>query len=147
MNMTTTRPYLIRAFYEWIADNNCTPYLAVDANCPGVELPMEYAENGRIILNISMSAVRGLKLDNDYIAFNAQFGGRGRDIFIPIQAVIAVYAKENGKGMVFTEEEYEDEGDMGGEEGEGGMLPQGPAAKAKQHKSGKGKKPNLTLVK
>ena len=141
MNMTTTRPYLIRAFYEWIADNNCTPYIAVDTNYPGVEVPMEYVENGRIILNISMNAVRGLKLDNVHIGFNAQFGGRGRDIYVPVQAVIAVYAKENGKGMVFTEEEYEDEGD--GEE----ASASGQAPKSNQQKSGKGKKPNLTLVK
>lgn len=145
MNMTTTRPYLIRAFYEWIADNNCTPYIAVDTNYPGVEVPTEYVEDGRIILNISMGAVRGLKLDNGYIGFNAQFGGRGRDIFVPVQAVIAVYAKENGKGMVFTEEEYEDDGDGG----EDATVPSsnGQAPKAKQHKAGKGNKPNLTLVK
>jgi stringent starvation protein B len=146
MNMTTTRPYLIRAFYEWIADNDCTPYIAVDTNYPGVEVPTEYVENGRIILNISMSAVRGLKLDNEYIGFNAQFGGRGRDIFVPVQAVIAVYAKENGKGMVFTEEEYEDNGD--GDGGEDASIPSNSRApKANQHKAGKGKKPNLTLVK
>ena len=141
MNMTTTRPYLIRAFYEWIADNDCTPYIAVDTTHPGVEVPTEYVESGRIILNISMTAVRGLKLDNAYISFNAQFGGRGRDIYVPVQAVIAIYAKENGKGMVFTEEEYEDDG--GGDES---TSASGHAVKTSQTKSGKGK-PNLTLVK
>ncbi|MEY3182969.1 MAG: hypothetical protein RLZ35_954 [Pseudomonadota bacterium] len=142
MNMTTTRPYLIRAFYEWIADNNCTPYIAVDTHYPGVEVPMEYAENGRIILNVSMNAVRGLQLDNAYISFNAQFGGRGRDIYVPVQAVIAVYAKENGKGMVFTEEEYEDDGSE-----DPSVSSNGQASKTNPQKSGKGKKPNLTLVK
>ena len=144
MNMTTTRPYLIRAFYEWIADNNCTPYIAVDTTLSGVEVPPEYVENGRIILNISMTAVRGLKLDNAYISFNAQFGGRGRDIYVPIHAIIAIYAKENGKGMVFTEEEYE-EGDSGGD-GDEHVMSEGVTG-SKQNKSGKGKKPNLTLVK
>lgn len=140
MNMTTTRPYLIRAFYEWIVDNHCTPYIAIDATYHNVEVPQEYVDNGKIILNVSMTAVRSLQLHNDYISFSALFGGRNRDIYIPIQAVIAIYAKENGKGMVFTEEE-EDSSD-----GDSRLVPdhsqQPPPAKPPK----KGK-PNLTIIK
>ena len=146
MHMTTTRPYLIRAFYEWIADNHCTPYIAVDATMPHTQVPKEYTDDGKIILNVSMAAVRNLELHNDYIAFSAQFGGRGRDIYVPIQAVIAIYAKENGKGMVFTEEEIEDEDDGG----QGGDLPPSHMdinqSNRGKHPTKKGK-PNLTLIK
>jgi len=141
MHMTTTRPYLIRAFYEWIVDNHCTPYIAVDATLPHTEVPKEYVDNGKIILNVSMTAVRNLELHNDYIAFSAQFGGRSRDIYVPIIAVIAIYAKENGKGMVFTEEEESSDG-------RGDPPPQAEAGRPQQgkHPTKKGK-PNLTLIK
>jgi len=106
--MTSTKPYLIRAFYEWIADNNCTPHLVVNTELPNVEVPREYVEkNGQIVLNIAMVAVHGLELGNDDITFQARFSGTNRTIFVPIGAVIAIYARENGRGMVFSEDEDE----------------------------------------
>lgn len=102
-----SRPYLIRAMYEWINDNRLTPYLMVNAKLPGVQVPEEYVEDGRIILNISPDACRGLHLENDRIVFSAQFGGAPKQIFVPPAAVLAIYAKENGKGMMFNDNEYE----------------------------------------
>jgi len=106
--MTSTKPYLIRAFYEWIADNGCTPHLVVNAEIPKVEVPREYIEkNGQIVLNIAMVAVHELKLGNDEISFQARFVGVNRFIHVPMQAVVAIYARENGRGMVFSEDEDE----------------------------------------
>ena len=78
MKMTANRPYLLRAFYEWIVDNNCTPYLVVDATVSAVKVPMQFVQNGQIVLNTAPSAVSNLQLGNDAITFNARFGGRGR---------------------------------------------------------------------
>lgn len=103
--MKSTRPYLIRAFYEWIVDNNCTPYVVVNAHYKEVEVPQQYIENGQIVLNVSMDAVHELSLGNDAINFMAKFHGVAHSIHIPISAVMAIYASENGKGMVFNEEE------------------------------------------
>lgn len=109
MSMTSSRPYLIRAIYEWISDNGLTPYILVDAEAPGAEVPPQYVENGRIILNIAQRAVSELHQDNDWIWFSARFGGRKQDINVPVQSVLAIYAKENGKGMVFEQEEDPEE--------------------------------------
>jgi len=103
--MTSTRPYLVRAIYEWIVDNGFTPFLMVDAGREGVEVPEEYVQDGKIILNVAPSAVKDLSLANDWISFNARFGGRPRDVRFPVPAVTAVYARENGRGMVFSEDE------------------------------------------
>lgn len=103
--MTSTRPYLLRAIHEWIIDNGLTPYLLVDATHDKVEVPQEYVNDGKIILNISPNAVNKLQLDNDWISFSARFSGRSVEIFIPVAATLAIYAKENGKGMVFQPEE------------------------------------------
>ena len=103
--MNSTRPYLIRAFYDWIIDNNCTPHIVVNADILGTEVPREYIDGGQIVLNIAMTAVQSLVLDNDGISFQGRFGGIARGVKIPIPAVMAIYAKENGRGMVFTEEE------------------------------------------
>ncbi|MDD1612646.1 MAG: ClpXP protease specificity-enhancing factor [Methylococcaceae bacterium] len=108
--MTSLKPYLIRSIYEWIIDNSLTPYLLVNAEHPGAVLPLEFVEDGKIILNVRQEAVQGLTLGNEEIEFNARFGGVPRHIFVPIRAVLAIYAKENGKGMVFDPaEETEDE--------------------------------------
>ena len=109
MMMTTTRPYLIRSFYEWIVDNDCTPHIVVNAEYLGADVPREYIEGGQIVLNIAMTAVHGLSLGNDLITFQARFNGTPRHVSIPINAVMAIYARENGRGMVFTEEDYEDD--------------------------------------
>jgi stringent starvation protein B len=103
--MTSTRPYLIRAFYDWIVDNQCTPHVVVNAHCAGVEVPEEYIQNGQIVLNIAFSAAHGLKLGEEAIEFQARFGGRVRQVYAPHAAVLAIYARENGRGMVFTEDE------------------------------------------
>lgn len=106
--MTPSRPYLLRGFYEWIVDNHYTPYIVINTEIPDVHVPEEYIEEGRIVLNIAPNAIRGLLLANDHIEFNARFSGVPYDIWAPIKAVTAVYAKENGRGMVFKEEEEED---------------------------------------
>ena len=111
--MKSSRPYLLRAFYEWIVDNDFTPYVVVNSELPGVDVPQKYVEDGRIVLNISPAAVRSLLLANDHIEFSAQFSGVPHDIYAPMRAVTAIYAKENGRGMVFKEDEDEDEDEDG----------------------------------
>lgn len=101
--MTSTKPYLIRAIYEWILDNEMTPHLVVDTRRPGVMVPKEYVEDGRLVLNLSPSAVRGLVMGNDRIELNARFGGVARDVILPIEAVLGIFTRENGQGMVFPE--------------------------------------------
>lgn len=102
--MTTSRPYLIRAMFEWINDNRCIPHILVDANYPRVVVPRDKVDNGQIVLNISPSAVRNMILTNDEVRFSAAFGGVMQDIYIPIMAVMGIYARENGQGMVFDME-------------------------------------------
>jgi len=106
--MTPLKPYLIRSIYEWINDNQLTPHLLVNAEYPGVNLPTDFVEDGRIVLNIRPEAIQGLALDNDEIEFNARFSGKPMRINVPVQAILAIYAKENGKGMVFDPEESEE---------------------------------------
>ena len=99
--MTPSRPYLMRALNEWILENDCTPYVLVDATMPGVQVPEDYIDNGQIVLNISMSAVKSLLIDDDGLSFNARFGGVPIDLYVPMVAILAIYAKENGEGMFF----------------------------------------------
>lgn len=103
--MTSSRPYLIRAINEWILDNALTPYLLVNAEAAGVEVPRQYIDNGKIVLNINPRAIAGLQILNDRIEFNARFGGTPMQVHIPITAVLAIYAQENGRGMMFNEDE------------------------------------------
>ena len=100
LESTSTRPYLIRALYEWCADNGLTPYVAVMVD-DTVQVPREYVKNGEIVLNISMDATSALKLGNEFIEFKARFGGVARDIHVPVNRVLAIYARENGQGMAF----------------------------------------------
>ncbi len=102
--MTSSRPYLIRALYEWITDNGLTPHLLVNAEVASVEVPARHIHEGRIVLNINPPAVQNLQLGNDLIEFSARFGGVSRLIRIPIHAVMAIYARENGQGMAFGDE-------------------------------------------
>jgi stringent starvation protein B len=104
MVMTSNKPYFIRALYDWIVDNDLTPHLLVDAEYPDIEVPLEHAHDGRIVLNISPKACRGLHLENDRIVFTARFSGQSTQIFLHPAAVLAVYAKENGRGMEFGHE-------------------------------------------
>ncbi len=102
MTMTSSKPYLIKAHYQWIVDNKCTPYIMVDAYSEGVSVPQQYVnKDGQIVLNVSPTAVIGMKMDLQAISFNARFGGVPMDIYIPCYAVVGIYAKENGRGMMF----------------------------------------------
>lgn len=105
MAMTSNKPYLIRAFYDWIVDNELTPYILVDSSYPGVQVPQEHIRNERIVLNISPSATRGLLLENDCIVFTARFSGQTEQIYVAPNAVLEIYARENGKGIAFAIEE------------------------------------------
>lgn len=103
MPETSTKPYLLRALYEWCTDNGFTPYLAVAVDSR-TRVPKEFVKNGEIVLNISFSATSGLKMENDFIMFNARFGGVSREIVVPVENVAAIYARENGQGMAFEVE-------------------------------------------
>ncbi|WP_444437767.1 ClpXP protease specificity-enhancing factor [Pseudomonas sp. A6] len=116
--MNSSRPYLVRALYEWIVDNGCTPHILVNAEYPGVRVPPGYASDGQIVLNVSPTAVRHLQMDDEAVSFEGRFGGVAQSLYIPSQAVMAVYARENGQGMVFDleppvpadDEELQDDG-------------------------------------
>lgn len=139
--MTSSRPYLIRALNEWILDNGGTPHIVVDAGVQGVEVPQDYVSNGQIVLNISASAVQGLSVDNKALSFSARFGGVPMQVWVPIRAVMAIYAKENGQGMVFGREPGSpDPEEDSGDSGEG----RGPEPQKKDKGS---KKPSLKVVK
>ena len=103
--MTSLKPYLIRSVYDWIVDNNLTPYLLVDAEHENAVLPRQFVEDGKIVLNIRPQAVEALSLGNQTIEFNARFSGKAMHLIAPISSVMAIYAKENGKGMVFNPED------------------------------------------
>jgi len=102
--MTPRRPYLLRAFYDWLLENELTPHLVVDATLPGVKVPLEYVQDGQIILNVAPRAVGHLELGNEEVTFNARFGGRPHLVIVPIYAVQAIYARENGAGTMFEPE-------------------------------------------
>ncbi|AKP33225.1 ClpXP protease specificity-enhancing factor [Yersinia aleksiciae] len=126
-DMSPRRPYLLRAFYEWLIDNQLTPHLVVDVTRPGVSVPMEFARDGQIVLNVAPRAVGNLELGNDGVSFNARFGGVPRQVIVPMGAIVAIYARENGSGTMFEPEEAYDsdaEGNFEGiEEEEGNSVP------------------------
>jgi len=131
--MTPSRPYLVRALNEWILDNDMTPYLVVDAGLQGVQVPQEFVTDGQIVLNICPTAVVDLSIDNEAVEFSARFGGVPMQVYVPFTAIMAIYAKENGQGMVF-----------GAEPG----APEPPDLdKPVQAKKEKPTKPSLTVVK
>ena len=102
--LTPTRPYLVRAMHEWMADNGQTPLIIVDATAAGAAVPQQHVQDGRIILNISWSATQGLVLGNEEISFSARFSGASHQVIVPIAAVQGIYARESGQGMMFQEE-------------------------------------------
>jgi stringent starvation protein B len=109
--MTSHRPYLLRALYEWIADNGLTPHLLVDATRPQVMVPRHAVKDGRIVLNVAQRAVSGLEMSNELIRFSARFGGVSHTVSVPVSAVLAIYARENGQGMALppeTDDEIDD---------------------------------------
>jgi len=133
--MTSISPYLIRAIYDWIIDNGFTPYLLVNATMEGVHVPVEHIENGKIVLNLSPNAVHGLELGDEWIMFNARFSGAVQHIAVPTDAAIAIYAKENGQGMVLEERSQTSSG------------ARAPATSPTTQSSKPEKKPSLSLVK
>lgn len=108
-DMTPNRPYLLRAFYDWLLDNQLTPHLVVDATKSDVEVPQQFVQNGQIVLNISPTAVGQFHMDMDDVSFNARFGGVPHQVYIPLGAVLAIYARENGAGTMFEPEPFYDE--------------------------------------
>ncbi len=107
--MTPRRPYLVRAFYEWLLDNELTPHLMVDATLNGVRVPTEFVQDGQIILNVAPRAVGNIEMSNEVITFQARFGGRPHSVIVPMYAVLAIYARENGAGTMFEPEEAYDQ--------------------------------------
>ena len=105
--MNSSRPYIMRALYEWIVDNECTPYVLVDASIGEVMVPQQFVKDNQIVLNISPDAVVDLTITNEAVSFNGRFGGVATDVYVPIAAVVGIYARENGQGMVFDPEEPE----------------------------------------
>ena len=103
--MTTNRPYLLRALYEWIADNGLTPHVLVNAEHEGVDVPEHSVQKGKVVLNIASGATENLLLNNEAICFKARFSGKPYSISVPMDAVIAIYARENGQGMMFAQDD------------------------------------------
>lgn len=109
--MNSSRPYLVRALYEWIVDNDCTPHILVNSEYPAVQVPQGFANDGQIVLNISPSAVRHLHMDNEVVTFEGRFGGVPHSLYVPVPAILGIYARENGQGMVFDLESPVDDED------------------------------------
>ena len=132
--MTSSKPYLLRAIYEWLLDNGMTPYIMVDADLPEVSVPQQHVENGKIILNITPHSVGGLAMTNECVEFDARFSGISHHVYVPLYAITAIYAYENGRGMVFEPEAETNNG------GDGASTPIDLAQRRKG-------KPNLKVVK
>ena len=103
-SMLVQRPYLLRAFYDWIVDSECTPHIIVDATQPCVEVPQQFVEDGKIVLNIAPRSVMQFSMDDDAVAFNARFSGQPMQVYVPLYAIEGIYARENGAGTIFPEE-------------------------------------------
>ena len=138
--LTPNRPYLLRAYYDWLSDNMLTPHVVVDAYVTGTEVPQQFVKDGQIVLNIAQSAVGQLTLDNEYVQFNARFGGVPHHVILPMASIIGIYARENGAGVVFEEEDAYELADEESEElaTVEPLLPDDDKPKRKSH---------LTLVK
>lgn len=136
--MNSSRPYLVRSLYEWIVDNDCTPHMLVNAEYPAVQVPQGFASDGQIVLNISPSAVRNLHMDNDAVSFEGRFGGVSHSLYVPAGAILGIYARENGQGMVFEldpplddEDDLHDDGIEPDDDGppDGGSQPPRPSGR------------------
>ncbi|PWV83005.1 ClpXP protease specificity-enhancing factor [Halomonas sp. A11-A] len=157
----SSRPYLARALYQWLLDNDLTPYIVVDAEQPGVEVPRQFVQNGQIVLNLSPGAVRDLFMENEALGFSARFGGQPMRVMVPTSALVAIYARENGVGMVFGHEPVLASAEASGEEGpsltsvEGdGEAPGAPRREGGEQGSGekagetpRKRKPSLRVIK
>ncbi|WP_251978967.1 ClpXP protease specificity-enhancing factor [Salinicola avicenniae] len=159
--MLTSRPYLARGLYEWLLDNEQTPYIVVDAGKPGVKVPQQFVQNGQIVLNVAPAAVRDLAIDNAAVTFGARFSGQPMQVVVPMDALVAIYARENGVGMVFGQEpvmpdfsdeeqaELEDEGRPTLESVEGRAGEEASEASAEDDEAARPEKgrPSLRVVK
>jgi stringent starvation protein B len=134
--MNSRRPYLLRAMHEWICDSSCTPHIVVDADANGVQVPRQYVRDGKIILNVSWSATDKLEMTNDEVRFSGRFGGSVFEVRVPLAAVLAIYARESGQGMIFTED------DGATRTGPPGEPPEPPKSRPPP-----GKRPRLKVVK
>ena len=103
--LSSRRPYLLRAMHEWLTDNTQTPHLVVDAGVDGVQVPRQYVRDGKIVLNVSYEATSGLLLKNDWVSFGARFGGVAHEVRVPLRAVLGIYSRESGQGMVFSDDD------------------------------------------
>ncbi len=138
MTMNSSRPYIIRALYDWILENQCTPYVLVDAFGEGVEVPQDHVKDGQIILNISPTAVQSVSISNEVVEFNGRFGGIPKKVVVPIKYILGIYAKENGQGMIFESDDLPDPPDP----------PEEPVTLRKKGSSDTGStKPSLKIVK
>ncbi len=147
MKLPSNKPYLLRAVYEWIVDNNATPHVALFAENPDVLVPEQFVEEGKIILNISPTAAEGLLIDNDSLSFSARFGGKPFNVYAPIGAVLALYASENGEGLSFDLEPFDDtppEDPPPAVIGSVDTVGKKPSSSSKNKKS---KRPSLKVVK
>ncbi len=117
MDMVPSRPYLMRALHEWIIDSGHTPHLLIDADHPELEVPDSARKDGQVVLNVSPSAVRDLVMDNEWVSFVARFAGVSRGVSVPVAAVKAIYARENGRGMVFPDEDGLSQAEPGADAG------------------------------
>jgi stringent starvation protein B len=130
MTMTSSKPYVFRAIYDWIVDNGLTPHVLVNAAMPGVHVPEECVDDGKIVLNVSPRAVHQWYQDHEVVTFSARFNGQSRAVEIPLRAILAIYARENGKGMLFEQEPEPP-----------------PSASSDQKESAGGRRPRLQIVK
>lgn len=138
---TSQKPYLLRALHEWMTDNQQTPHMVVDATLAGVEVPRQFVQNGKIILNVSYSATHGLSMSNDLVRFHARFGSATHDVKVPMHAVLGIYARETGQGMVFAENDAPPSPDPNAP----GPAPGGSQPTASE--TGSHKRPHLKVIK
>ena len=108
MKMRSNRPYLLRAFFDWIVDNDCTPYIVVNAHYPGVEVPQDFVTDGQIVLNVAPRAVSHFEMNHEFVQLSTRFSGMPIEIYFPVGAVMGIYTQENGQGMVFDPETDDD---------------------------------------
>jgi len=138
--MTSNKPYLIRALYEWLVDNDATPYIMVDTTHSGIDIPDGIDKDGQVVLNIAAGAIQGLEMSNEFIAFSARFNGTSRNLYIPVKAVMAIYSMEDGEGMMFAD-------DTSAETAADSDNKDSTNKERAQAKAKKSAKPGLTIVK
>ena len=142
--MLSNRPYLLRAMYDWIVDSGCTPHLLIEADDPNVQVPDAARQDGKVVLNVSPTAVRDLLMDDELVTFVARFGGVSRSVSVPMAAVQAVYARENGRGMMFPEDDELESSDRAADPASSAEHSIDDDANSNQ---GRPSKPNLRVVK